>query len=46
MTNYVEHANISVVDMAHTTQFLLAAIPSWSVRGGGDYQNEQGETVY
>ncbi|MDA0147449.1 VOC family protein [Vibrio sp. LaRot3] len=45
MTSYVEHANISVVDMVHTTQFLLAAIPSWEVRGGGEYQNIDGETV-
>lgn len=32
---YVEHANICVENPASTIQFLLAAIPDWSVRGKG-----------
>jgi Glyoxalase/Bleomycin resistance protein/Dioxygenase superfamily len=32
---YVEHANICVENADKTIHFLLAAIPSWSVRGQG-----------
>ncbi|ROV58970.1 hypothetical protein EGH82_15930 [Vibrio ponticus] len=37
MNNYLEHANVSVVNPQHTIQLLLTALPNWSVRGKGDY---------
>ena len=33
---YVEHSNICVENPEKTIQFLLTAIPSWSIRGQGD----------
>ncbi len=40
---YVEHANISVLNVEETINFLTTAIPSWSVRGQGkmDWFGEQ-----
>jgi len=34
--SYVEHANICVKNPEQTIQFLLAAIPNWSIRGQGE----------
>lgn len=33
--DYVEHVNITVKDLDRTVAFLLAALPSWRVRGQG-----------
>ncbi len=45
MKSYVEHANISVVDAQKTIQFLIAAVPEWTVRGGGKVNNWFGRTI-
>ena len=45
MKSYVEHANISVVDAQKTIQFLIAAVPEWTVRGGGKVDNWFGRTI-
>lgn len=45
MNNYLEHANVSVVNPQHTIQLLLTALPNWSVRGKGDYINDRGEKI-
>lgn len=36
MNAYVEHANICVENPDKTIQFLLAALPDWSIRGQGE----------
>ena len=33
--DYVEHVNLTVKDLDRTVAFLLAALPSWRVRGQG-----------
>ena len=35
---YVEHSNICVEHPERTIQFLLAAIPGWSIRGQGEME--------
>ncbi|OLQ90170.1 lactoylglutathione lyase [Vibrio panuliri] len=45
MKNYFEHANISVVNPHNTIALILAALPSWHVRGQGNYVNERNETI-
>ena len=35
MTPFLEHINITVRDIARTTDFLLAALPGWRIRGEG-----------
>ena len=32
----LEHLNLTVRDVETTTRFLLAALPEWRVRGGGE----------
>lgn len=36
--SYVEHSNICVENSEKTIQFLLAAIPAWSIRGQGEME--------
>jgi hypothetical protein len=38
---YLEHANLTVVDPQDTVKFLTAAIPAWSIRGQGEYENTE-----
>ena len=45
MTSYLEHANISVVDPRKTIEFLLTALPKWTLRGQGRYVNDRQEDV-
>lgn len=44
MKAYVEHANICVENPASAIQFLLTAIPNWSIRGKGS-MDWFGETI-
>ena len=41
----LEHANLVVKDIQPTLDFLLAAFPSWSVRGEGDMTWGKGENA-
>ncbi|MFH4402875.1 VOC family protein [Vibrio diabolicus] len=45
MNSYVEHANITVVDPAHSIDLLLSAIPEWEVRGKGVIDDWFGKKV-
>ena len=36
LTEYLEHANITVTRLAPALQFLRTALPSWRVRGQGE----------
>lgn len=45
MSYYLEHANLSVDNAQATVDFLLAAIPTWRVRGSGDWDSPTGQTV-
>ena len=35
-TEYLEHANYTVHDLDRAIHFLTTALPSWTVRGGGE----------
>ncbi len=43
-SNFVEHANFSVVNAEETVRLLSSAIPEWKVRGQGE-KDCLGETV-
>lgn len=45
MINYVEHANISVVNAQKTIEFLITAIPEWQVRGSGKIDDWFGKPI-
>ncbi|MGF1680276.1 VOC family protein [Photobacterium minamisatsumaniensis] len=45
MSTYVEHANITVVNAEDTIEFLLSALPEWSVRGKGVNDDWHGKSV-
>ncbi|MGR5133441.1 VOC family protein [Vibrio alfacsensis] len=45
MNNYIEHANISVVDAKKNINFLTAAILEWKVRGSGKIDDWFGKPI-